>query len=78
MSAAEHGAPRPAPGRTAGRRRQGRRCWDFAHLAVLWAFALAQPLFNLLGKNPEFFAARGAPPFDVIMRSASWPCSCRR
>ena len=40
--------------------------WDFAHLAVLSAFAFAQPLFNLLGDNPEFFAARGSPPFDVI------------
>ena len=43
-----------------------RAFWDFAHLAVLSAFALSQPLFNLLGKNPEFFAARGSPPFDVI------------
>jgi len=40
--------------------------WDFAHLAVLSAFAIAQPLFNLLSDNPEFFAARGAPSFDVI------------
>src|SRR5439155_12988749 len=29
------------------------------HLLVLWAFAVAQPLFDLLGKNGEFFAARG-------------------
>jgi sulfatase-like protein len=43
-----------------------RALWDFAHLAVLSAFALSQPLFNLLGKNPEFFAARGSPRFDVI------------
>src|SRR3954452_6977111 len=40
--------------------------WDFAHLAVLSCFAIAQPLFNLLSDNPEFFAARGAPSFDVI------------
>jgi hypothetical protein len=40
--------------------------WNFAHLAVLSAFALAQPLFNLLGKNPEFFAARGSPQVDII------------
>src|SRR4051812_15969983 len=38
----------------------------FAHLAVLSAFALAQPLFSLLKKNPEFFAARGSPGFDVV------------
>ena len=40
--------------------------WDFAHLAVLSCFAIAQPLFDLLWDNPEFFAARGAPSFDVI------------
>jgi hypothetical protein len=40
--------------------------WDFAHLAVLSAVALLQPIFNLLSKNPEFFAARGAPSGDVI------------
>src|SRR3954447_20045329 len=40
--------------------------WDFAHLAVLSCFAVAQPVFNLLSDNPEFFAARGAPSFDVI------------
>jgi hypothetical protein len=40
--------------------------WDFAHLAVLSCFAIAQPLFDLLSDNPEFFAARGAPSFDVI------------
>src|SRR4051794_13963774 len=43
-----------------------RALWDYAHLAVLSAFALAQPIFNLLGKNPEFFAARGSPPVDII------------
>ncbi|MFN2617112.1 MAG: sulfatase-like hydrolase/transferase [Thermoleophilaceae bacterium] len=40
--------------------------WAFAHLAVLSTFAVAQPLFDLLRKNPEFFAARGSPGFDVI------------
>lgn len=41
----------------------------FAHLAVLCALALAQPLFNLLGKNPEFFAARGSGAKDIIVLS---------
>jgi hypothetical protein len=36
------------------------------HLAVLWALAVAQPLFDLLGRNPEFFAARGSPPGDIV------------
>jgi Sulfatase len=36
-------------------------------LAALCAFAFAQPLFDLLGRNPEFFAARGAPPADIVL-----------
>jgi Sulfatase len=43
-----------------------RRLWDVGHLAALSSIALAQPLFDLLGKNPEFFAARGSPGFDVV------------
>ena len=30
------------------------------HLAVLSALALAQPIFDILGRNPTFFAARGS------------------
>jgi hypothetical protein len=40
--------------------------WDYAHLAVLSSFALAQPLFSLLRESPEFLAARGALGFDVV------------
>lgn len=40
---------------------------SFLHLAVLSAFALAQPLFNLLSDNPEFFAARGSTAMDIIV-----------
>ncbi len=36
------------------------------HLLVLWSFAVAQPLFDLLGRNGEFFAARGSSRWDVI------------
>jgi GNAT superfamily N-acetyltransferase len=36
------------------------------HLLVLWSFAVAQPLFDLLGRNGEFFAARGSTRWDVI------------
>lgn len=39
----------------------------FGHLAVLSAFALAQPLFNLLSENPEFFAARGSTGGEIIV-----------
>jgi hypothetical protein len=36
-------------------------------LATVGAFALAQPLLDLLGKNPEFFIARGLTSTDVIV-----------
>jgi Sulfatase len=58
-----------APARQAAEPRSTRRrewLWDGAHLAVLWTFAVAQPLFDLLKDNPEFFAARGSSGFDVI------------
>lgn len=43
--------------------------WSLAglHLLVLWSFAVAQPLFDLLGKNGEFFAARGSTRWDAIV-----------
>ncbi len=37
------------------------------HLLVLSSFALAQPLFDLLGRNGEFFAARGSTRWDVVV-----------
>ncbi len=40
--------------------------WALLNLAVLWTFAVAQPLFDLLKDNPEFFAARGSSGGDVI------------
>jgi hypothetical protein len=39
---------------------------DGSHLAVLSAFALAEPLFSVLSKNAEFFAARGSRAIDII------------
>lgn len=36
------------------------------HLTALWSLAVAEPLFDLLGKNPEFFAARGQPRGDIV------------
>ena len=38
-----------------------------AHLLALSAFALAQPLFDILGKNAEFFAVRGSTPADIVL-----------
>jgi hypothetical protein len=37
------------------------------HLVVLSAFALAQPLFDVLGRNAEFFAVRGSTTWDVVL-----------
>jgi hypothetical protein len=36
------------------------------HLGVLCAFAFAQPLFDLLGRNAPFFAVRGSTRWDVL------------
>lgn len=39
---------------------------DFLHLFVLVSFAVAQPLYDLLGQNPEFFVAHNARPAQII------------
>lgn len=36
------------------------------HLAALWGFAVAQPLFDLLGRNAEFFATRGSEGLEIV------------
>ena len=38
-----------------------------AHLLAASGFALAQPLFDILGKNAEFFAVRGSTPADIVI-----------
>jgi hypothetical protein len=50
-----------------GAERQPGLLWSYLHLAVLSTFALAQPLFDLLSDNPEFFAARGSTAMEVIV-----------
>ena len=37
------------------------------HLGVLWAFAVVQPLLDLLGDNPDFFVARGNTRGDIVL-----------
>jgi hypothetical protein len=39
----------------------------YLHLAVLWSFAIAQPLLDLLGDNPEFFVARENTRGDILV-----------
>jgi arginine exporter protein ArgO len=38
-----------------------------AHLAALSALAFAQPLFDILGKNPEFFAVRDSSSGQIVL-----------
>lgn len=58
------------------------------HLAALWALAFAQPIFDLLGRNPDFFVARGNTRWDILvfaftfalapplaMLAAEWACA---
>jgi hypothetical protein len=37
------------------------------HLGGLWALAFAQPLFDLLGRNAQFFVARGSTKGDILL-----------
>ena len=39
---------------------------DFLHLFALVGFAIAQPLYDLLGQNPEFFVSHRAGPELII------------
>jgi hypothetical protein len=54
------------PARTERRTGAPEVLWAYLGLAVLWTFAVAQPLFDLLKDNPEFFAARGSSGGDII------------
>ena len=51
-----------------GRTRPGRPSLlvGSGHLAALWALAFAEPLFDLLGRNPDFFVARGNSSWDIV------------
>ena len=53
-------------------RAESRLHWSLvngAHLTVLSAFALAQPLFDILGQYPEFFAVRGSSATQIVVFS---------
>ena len=57
LGSAEVGRPKPSPGLgVAG-----------LQLAALCALAVAQPLFGVLSKNPEFFVVRGSTGADVLI-----------
>jgi hypothetical protein len=40
---------------------------DSLHIFVLCSFAIAQPLFDLLSRNAEFFVARHSEPIDIVL-----------
>src|SRR6516165_4868777 len=40
------------------------------HVATLCAFALAQPLYDLLEHNAEFFVAHRSQPSDILLLAA--------
>ncbi len=40
------------------------------HLFALWGFAVAQPLFDLLGRNAQFLVAHGARPLWIVAVTA--------
>lgn len=66
MSAAEAATPADSVPERSPRVTVKEALWAYLNLAVLWTFAVAQPLFDLLKDNPEFFAARGSSGGDVI------------
>src|SRR5918911_999860 len=49
--------------------RPGKRSLLFAglHVGALWSLAVAEPLFDLIRKNPDFLAARGLQGGDVVL-----------
>ncbi len=59
-AAAEQAASAP------GEREGQALCLNGLHLLALWAFALVQPLFDLLGRNADFFVARGSESGDIV------------
>ena len=54
----------PVPGASGGEAR--RFLLAGAHLLALSAFALAQPLLDLLARTPEFFVVRGSTQGEIV------------
>jgi hypothetical protein len=44
------------------------------HLVALWALAFAAPLFDLLGRNADFFVARGNGAGDILIFAFAFTC----
>ncbi len=41
--------------------------FEALHVLVLFSFAVAQPLYDLLGRHPQFFVSRGSESVDVAL-----------
>lgn len=37
------------------------------HILTLWAFAVAQPVYDIFAQYPNFFVAHGVRPFDIVI-----------
>ena len=44
-----------------------RPVWVVASIVGVGAFAFAQPILDLIGRNPEFFVARRFPSLDIVV-----------
>jgi len=53
-----------------GRARVGQIALPAVHLLALWAFAVAQPVYDILRQNGEFFIAHRTQPLDLILFTA--------
>lgn len=47
--------------------KEDRSLTDALHVFVLWSFAVAQPLLEVISRNVEFFVAHGSKQVDIIM-----------
>ena len=41
------------------------------HVLALWAIAVAQPVYDILGRNGEFFIAHRTQPVDLLLFAAT-------
>lgn len=61
-----HATVRGAPARLGAAFDEQPGWLEALHLAGLWAVAVAQPLFDLLERSPEFFVAHDTRPQDLL------------
>ena len=67
---AEDHSRQPAPRRHAQFQGPPGAATAALHVSALWAIAVAQPLFDLLARSPEFFTAHRAEGADILLLTA--------